>query len=410
MNQYVKFFREVRKSLLPYQDRWVSDKGRFRIANKARQTRLSTTIALEAMFALYNKTNSLVISASEKNAQEVLDKCYRWGRVFSQAGIPIKLPKEPPKTEFAFNDAKILSLAQNPDTVRGFAGDVYLDEFAHHSSDRAIYEAIFPAITAGYRISIISTPLGQSGLFYDIWSSGKYRDFTRHQTTILEAREQGLPVDIELLRRNMDEDSFRQEYLCEFIDEASAYYPYSLIRSNIGEPVTEGGELFLGVDLGRKKDLTVLYLLRQLGEKLYTQEIEELKNETFEVQRAAIRNKLLTQNVRRCRIDGTGLGMQLAEELKKEFYQVEPISFTAESKERMAVQVKRALELHNLQLPDNQKLIADIHAIKKQVTPSNNVRFDADRNEGGHADRFWALALGVDAAQQQSGLKILFSA
>ena len=37
--------------------------------------------------------------------------------------------------------------------------------------------------------------------------------------------------------------------------------------------------------------------------------------------------------------------------------------------------------------------------MKKIVTAANNVRYDADRNENGHADRFWAAGLGLHAGQ-----------
>jgi len=390
--------------------KWLTDDARFKIANKARQTRFSTTIALEAVIGARSGTNSLLVSAAEKNAQEVLDKCSRWVSAMKQAGVRIEVATES-RSEISFaGGGKILSLAQNPNTVRGFSGNVYLDEFAHHTNDKEIYEAILPTITAGFRLAIISTPLGQSGLFYGIWANeGKYQDFTRHRTDIYSAREQGLPVDIELIRRNFDDDSFRQEYLCEFIDESTAYYPYSLIRSNVGDGDTDGGDLYVGIDVGRKHDLTVIYVLRKLGDKLYTVSIDEMKNETFENQKAAIRNILTVNNPKRCKVDATGLGSQLAEELAAEFYQVDPVTFTAEVKERMAVNVKKAFEQRTLQIPDNQKLVSDIHSIRKTVTASNNVRFDAERTEQGHADRFWAMALALDGSLSGQSFSLAFT-
>ena len=40
-----------------------------------------------------------------------------------------------------------------------------------------------------------------------------------------------------------------------------------------------------------------------------------------------------------------------------------------------------------------------IHALSRIVTPTGHVRYDADRASGGHADRFWAAALGLHAAE-----------
>jgi phage FluMu gp28-like protein len=36
--------------------------------------------------------------------------------------------------------------------------------------------------------------------------------------------------------------------------------------------------------------------------------------------------------------------------------------------------------------------------VRKIVTAANNVRLDADRDQDGHADRFWALGLAYHAA------------
>ena len=39
-------------------------------------------------------------------------------------------------------------------------------------------------------------------------------------------------------------------------------------------------------------------------------------------------------------------------------------------------------------------LIADLHAIKRKAGAKSFI-YDSDRNEHGHADRFWALALAL---------------
>jgi phage FluMu gp28-like protein len=37
--------------------------------------------------------------------------------------------------------------------------------------------------------------------------------------------------------------------------------------------------------------------------------------------------------------------------------------------------------------------VAQIHSIKRRLTPSGKPQFDAEYAGRGHADRFWALAL-----------------
>jgi len=383
--------------MLPYQWDWVADKSRYRIAVKARQIRWTTTVAFEAVYsAAYLNSDFLFISAAEKNAIEALDRCKKWVTVAQDVGCEFNVTTDS-RTEIGINGRKILSLAQNPNTVRGFSGNVCLDEYALHAQGNEIYSAAFPITTHGYSLSIVSTPLGQSGKFYDIWSKpGVYRDFSRHSTTIIEAIGQGLVVDVDAIRRNVDDETFRREYLCEFIDESTAYYPYELILRNLGG-FAAGGTVYAGIDIGRKRDRTVIYLLQQLGDTFTTVAMEVLSNMTFADQHSVISQMMKEHKVQRACVDATGLGSQLAEELANEFPQVEPVVFTNEVKEKMAVSVKRLFEQGKLTIPDDKDLIGDIHSIRRVVTPSGNIRFDAERNETGHADRFWALGLSVNA-------------
>jgi phage FluMu gp28-like protein len=63
--------------------------------------------------------------------------------------------------------------------------------------------------------------------------------------------------------------------------------------------------------------------------------------------------------------------------------------------------VKQAFEERRVRIPDNREVRADINAVKRFVTPAGNVRFDAEHTDRGHADRFWALAMVVNAASRQ---------
>ncbi len=105
------------------------------------------------------------------------------------------------------------------------------------------------------------------------------------------------------------------------------------------------------------------------------------------------------EGVRRCCIDQSGVGMMLAERLQKKYgARVEPVQFTAPVKERLAPLVKRHFEERLVRIPDQRDVRADLNAVKRSVTASGNVRYDAERTEHGHADRFWALALALEAA------------
>jgi len=226
------------------------------------------------------------------------------------------------------------------------------------------------------------------------------------------------------------------------------------------------------VDIGRRRDLTVLWLLELEDEfapadarRFLTRAVLTLKEQPFATQRQALdaflalrltaepevrgetflqkgsprtpsqdsygnasdplagsgafRQKVLGERentfakgfscssgfaVRRCAIDATGLGLMLAEELQARWgARVEPVTFTLGVKEDLAVRVKRLLEERRLKLPYDPAVRAALGAVKRYVTPAGNVRFDADRTERApHADHFWALALALAAADEES--------
>jgi hypothetical protein len=103
--------------------------------------------------------------------------------------------------------------------------------------------------------------------------------------------------------------------------------------------------------------------------------------------------------VRRACLDATGMGAPLAEALAREFGpRVEPVVFTSAVKEDLAFRTKRRMEARLTLLPDTREIRRAFSAVKKIVTPSGNLRFDAERTDAGHADEFWAKALADLAA------------
>ena len=107
--------------------------------------------------------------------------------------------------------------------------------------------------------------------------------------------------------------------------------------------------------------------------------------------------------IRRCSIDATGIGAHIAETLAREFGpRVEPVVFTAAVKEDLAFRTKRRMEARLTLLPDTREIRRAFSAVKKYITPSGNLRFDAVRTEAGHADEFWAKALADLAADPEA--------
>jgi phage FluMu gp28-like protein len=160
-------------------------------------------------------------------------------------------------------------------------------------------------------------------------------------------------------------------------------------------------QLFLGVDVARRKDLCVLDLGEKIGDVVWDRLRLELQNRTFAEIKTTLYRLLRLPGLKRACIDATGLGMQIAEEAKTAFgWKVEPVTFTAPVKEDLAFGLRTDFQDRKLRLASDDKLTADLRGIKKEVTSSGNIRF-AGESADSHCDRFWAKALRQHAARRR---------
>lgn len=400
--------------LFPYQQRWLNDESRFKIALKARQIGFTTVLCLEAIqMAIKEKCRILILSVSERQSREVIERIYDIVNIAKRVK-GLKLPRET-RSEIMFpNGSRIISLPASTSSVRGYTGHVMLDEFAFHRDAKAIWTAMLPTIAKGYSVRVVSTPAGKSGKFYELWND-EDNGFSRHKIDIYQAKKEGCNIDIEAFRKSMDAESFAQEFECVFVDEAWSYFPMELIQSAISAEcdLWDGvlkGQIYLGIDIGRKKDLTVIIAVEKIQDSFYVRDIKTLQGKTFAEQRQIIEDMKETLHPLRICLDASGLGMQLAEELKTQYGSViEPVGFTSQVKEDLVTRSRILFEKGLIKIPQDLDLIRDIHSIKKTVTIAGNVRFDADRTDAGHADRFWALALALHAGLKPAGMPYVVS-
>jgi phage FluMu gp28-like protein len=399
--------------LRPYQRKWVKDQSRAKLWVAARQIGKSFAVAAEAVgLAGQSKCDILLGSTSLRQSREMQQKVQGVVTILeSRAGRRLMDRQTAEEVRIAETGSRIISLPANPATVRGFSGHVFLDEFAWQRDSQKIWEALYPSTTLGFCVRITSTPQGQSNMFHALF---KKRAMSIHITTIYDAVAQGLPVDPVVLRENiLDPDSWAQEYECQFLDEATAFLTYEMISDVEVDPEdtlwppslfqvrpssSSNPIYYIGVDIGRKRDLTVIWILELVGDVLWTREVIILERAAFSVQRDALFARL-PYATRAC-IDSTGLGMQLAEECQERFgrHRVEDVSFTAAVKEDMAVSLRLRIEERRIRIPSDRAVREDLHSVKKIATSAGHFRYDAERNDAGHADRFWALALACHAA------------
>ena len=161
-------------------------------------------------------------------------------------------------------------------------------------------------------------------------------------------------------------------------------------------------ELYGGIDVGRKRNYTLLWLTEKVSPSLFvTRYLMEIQGDAFPKQNAMLSEIIASlPNIRRICIDATGMGIGLSDYLQEQWgkSRIEAVSFTASSKEVMAFRLKKQLEEHGFALPHIREVFDDFGLVRVTLTATGNIRLTAETKEDSHADRFWAAALCLEAA------------
>jgi len=408
----------------PYQIRWIENDSRFKAGMFARQTgkTFGTTYELSQDCQLAElegrQSRWVILSRGERQAKEAMDQgvkkhCKAMGSIIKSVEydwIGGDARYRALEVEFP-GGSKITALPANPDTARGFSANAFLDEFAFHADSRAIWAALFPVISAGWKLRVVSTPNGKGNKFYDIMT-GDDPVWYRQTTDIYQAVADGLPRDIEELRRALDDDdAWAQEFELKWLDEASAWLSWDLINAVENEYAGipeeySNGPCYVGVDIAARSDLFVIWVIEQIGDVYWTREIISRKRITFAEQDQLLDEVFDKYQVIRCCMDQTGMGEKPVEDAQRRHgqFRVEGVLFTGPNKLIMATRGKEAFEDKKIRIPmADRALRADLHKLQKVSGPTGAPRFVAESDSAGHADRAWACFLALNAAGTDVG-------
>ncbi|MCS7133580.1 MAG: terminase family protein [Candidatus Caldarchaeum sp.] len=393
-----------------WQRKFIDDDSRFRIILKHRGAGATFTTAIDAVTTAMLTPNSttILLSYSMRQSLEIFRHVktiltHLGNTVIKYRGKTLKTKlRTGERNAHLSNGSRILSLPNNPETLRGYRADaVYVDEAAFFRDDFGIRTAVmFTTVARNGRVTLVSTPKGKRGWFYQAWSNEK--EWSRHFVG-LGSSPHISEQELAELRKMMTDVEWRQEMECEFLEEADAFIPYEKILACIEDYVPSVAKddlkTFVGVDFGRYRDSTVLVGVAEDGGVLRICYVQELKQAPFSVQLEAVRKTAEVLKPSMIAVDSTGMGAPLAETLAASLPTLTPVTITAAVKTTLVNNLRNMIYGRKIAIPADETTLINQLRMFRQINTGHGFKYEAPAGE--HDDYVMALALACYAAQTQ---------
>jgi hypothetical protein len=281
--------------------------------------------------------------------------------------------------------------ADNETSLRGAGLNFLIVDEAARVKDES-WHALRPCLsdTLGKAI-LISTPKGHNW-FYHLFLRGQDPLQTDYRSWQFPSSDNPYfpPDESQTAQSELFQPVFQQEYLAQFIDDASSVFRNVLACATAGfrDPLP-AHSYFLGVDLARQVDFTVLCVLDATSRSVVA--FDRFHQIDWSLQKARVASLARRYNDALILLDSSGLGDPILEDLRNLGLRVEGITLTSESKRQLINHLAILLEEQTISFPPIPELISELQAYTYDLLPSGSLRFSAP--SGLHDNSVIALAL-----------------
>lgn len=449
--------------LLPYQLDWVFDEHRFKLCEKS--IRIGMTFAQEFKVVrgrMASKADYLHTSVSQGVAMQFIRECQFWIDQYKIHGSSIGESEYVDELdnntlcraqyiEFP-NRSRIYSFSSSPNAMRGFGGEVGIDEAAFHRYLPELIKGAGGRAMWGDPVSIWSSHHGK-GEFYQLIERERANPETKwsiHTVTLPDAIEMGLLDKINSTKGlSMTPEQFiadtkamlgsleayEEECLCKpresgtpiasWFDLRSCEQDYFVftceIEGNAGEndlvdpsvqellddnvflQLPRDKRYSLGYDIARTGHLSSVYIIETDGKIHRTAMNIKMHRCKFTSQKQVVEQALKTLPGLTGSGDKGGLGRETCENLEFEFRgRFTGVDFSI-FKPHLGGKLGAAIAEHRLLIPKDpkQEIAYDIHGISSKVLATRTT-YTESRNPANalsHCDIAWSAALAVANAE-----------
>lgn len=270
-------------------------------------------------------------------------------------------------------------------------------EEAARVKKQIIYEDLFPTVMdTGGRFIAITTPRGKRNWVWEWYlralAGKKHYAYVHGPST--ENPSPFIREFVEIARENMPERLFRQEILAEFVEGEGEVFLY--IRDNarlpfwLVAPQSPDHRYAIGLDLGRRRDYTVLTAIRldtggvEGMQRFHQLDWEQIVNRIVEFWRTWNRGTVV--------MESNGIGDPIFDALLGRGMPCEAVQVNRISKRDMVIAFATAMDRRLVSYPPDDVLLGELESFSAEVLPSGWVRYAAP--EGMTDDIVSSLYLG----------------
>lgn len=249
-----------------------------------------------------------------------------------------------------------------------------------------------------YEFYLFSTPAGKSGYFYDaVEGQNSERWFSPHWPTKISPYAQ--QDYIERKERELDSQTFAQEFLGEFAESEDAYLPYEIVKPCIDsdshrqqaiprylgvDPSERGDDRLVITDMDEKGDVHNIWSKDKVSGPEFIGLLSDLQTGEIAPEPDWGTKQLPVHGYEWIVVESNmaGLATDIAQAGLGDV--ILPVKSTKKSKGPMYKRLKRDLESEELTLPNYRRLISETTALKYSYTPNQHLKLE--HPPGGHDD------------------------
>ena len=461
--------KQLFNSMLPSQIDYVLNNADILGVEKGRQqgfTWVSAYRVLRRIFTSKIPQDHYWVSRDEFTAKLFLKEVLLWLRVMNSIHNHkkefkeelIDLDKDAQAFKITFScGSSIYVMSSSIDGLVGKTGHIYVDEAAVHKDFERMYAIAEPCATWGGSLTFISTHRSKQNFFYKlcdrirkgeiiggelmtitlerilteeyVWMEngqevrgGTYLDRVNARNRLLGKDIFNSPEEFfEKKKKNSSSEAiFMQEYQCIPADAEATQAVTEEDLSKVIFPQMEifeapkpGKKYYAGIDIGRNRDLTVVWICEDVSTNqqpmLITRFIETMSKTEFSTQEKRLVKILQEWKPRHCIIDGTNVGAMLAENLEKRFGFCQMTKFTSATRPKYISDLIGFIrrEPVALKIPNSNEVWEDFLSVQRFINKWGIEDFFIPTHTGSsnsHGDRFISMCLCLQAFMSKRSL------